>query len=226
MKYKEFASIMTEPRMNRYLMACNGNTRKAMKLYRDNLKLSQQFFTLIGCFEVSLRNAIDSILKDKLSNDWLRDAVQKSGIFEPKEFYKLKNSINNALKKMRIYRHNKLMTELGFGFWSLMFSKDQYNATGKVLLKVFPAKPKSTKDIQYNNIYIFNKLSQLNKIRNRIAHHEPICFLSGEPVKDTTYIRQHYNLILQLFQWMQIDETGLLYGLDRINKVCKEIDDL
>jgi hypothetical protein len=33
-------------------------------------------------------------------------------------------------------------------------------------------------------------------------------------------------IILQLFQWMQIDESALLYGLDHINTVCNEIDNL
>lgn len=59
-----------------------------------------------------------------------------------------------------------------------------------------------------------------------MAHHEPICFLPGQPVKSTTYARQHYNMILQLFQWMQINESALLYGLDHINTVCNEIDNL
>lgn len=31
--------------------------------------------------------------------------------------------------------------------------------------------------------------------------------------------RQHYNLILQLFQWMNIDESTLLYG--KIGKSTK-----
>ena len=52
----------------------------------------------------------------------------------------------------------------------------------------------------------------------------PFAFYQVQPVKNTTYIRQHYNLILQLFQWMQIDEAALLYGLDDTNNVCNEID--
>ena len=41
-------------------MACGGDTRRAMTLYRYNLKLSQEMFTLISCFEVALRNRIDN----------------------------------------------------------------------------------------------------------------------------------------------------------------------
>ncbi len=66
MKYSEFASIMTTTRMTRYLNACDGNTRKAMTLYRKNLKLSQEIFTVIGCFEVAMRNAIDTTVSRSL----------------------------------------------------------------------------------------------------------------------------------------------------------------
>ncbi len=50
--------------------------------------------------------------------------------------------------------------------------------------------------------------------------------LPGNSIKDTTYARQHYSLLLQLFQWMSIDESALLYGLDHIIIVCNEIDAL
>ncbi|MEO8146514.1 MAG: hypothetical protein ABI723_02695 [Bacteroidia bacterium] len=115
---------------------------------------------------------------------------------------------------------------MGFGFWRYMFAANQFTATGKTLLKIFPAKPSSTPAIQYNNTFVFNQLAQINNLRNRIAHHEPICFQSGQPIKNTTYARQHYGLILQLFQWMSIDEAKLLYGIDHINTVCNEIDAL
>jgi hypothetical protein len=55
--YSDFASVMTHARMNRYLLACSSNTRKTMTLYRKNLQLTQELFTVISCFEVALRNA-------------------------------------------------------------------------------------------------------------------------------------------------------------------------
>ena len=45
--------------MERYVTACGGDTRKAMTLYRYNLQVSQEMFTIVSCFEVALRNAID-----------------------------------------------------------------------------------------------------------------------------------------------------------------------
>ncbi len=226
MKYSDFANVMTNARMNRYLLASDGNTRKAMTLYRKNLQLTQELFTIISCFEVALRNGIDATVTNSLGNDWLRDASSKGGAFDNPKCRLTRDNINVTLNKLHSYSHFKLVAELGFGFWRFMFAQNQFNATGRILLRVFPLKPISTPSIQYNNIYIFNQLAQLNDIRNRMAHHEPICFLPGNPVKDTTYARQQYNLILQLFQWMQIDESALLYGLDHINIVCNEIDNL
>lgn len=226
MRYSHFASIMTNARMNRYLLACGGNTRKAMTLYRKNLQLSQELFTVISCFEVALRNAIDAVVSASLGNDWLRNAAATGGVFDTPRCSLTKNNINDAINKLQIYSHYKLVAELGFGFWRFMFAQNQFNSTGRILLKVFPSKPISTPTIQYNNTYIFNKLAQLNDIRNRMAHHEPICFLPVQPIKNTNYARQHYNLILQLFQWMKIDESALLYGLDHINTICNEIDNL
>lgn len=60
MKYLDFENILSAKRMGRYLSAVGGDTRKAMTLYRENLRLSQELFTIVSCFEVALRNAIDN----------------------------------------------------------------------------------------------------------------------------------------------------------------------
>jgi hypothetical protein len=124
------------------------------------------------------------------------------------------------------YTHPKLVAKMDFGFWRYLFSRKQYRALGQNLLNIFPAKPSSSLIIQYNQIYVFNELAKINQIRNRIAHHEPICFRPSFPIINTTYVRQHYHLILQLFQWMAIDEAALLYGIDHILSICNTIDSM
>lgn len=227
MLYSDFENIISPPRMNRYLHACNGNSRKAMTLYRKNLKLSQELFTIISCFEVALRNAIDRHYLGQHGNDWLRNAVNLGGIFDNARCRVSRDTINDELRKLNHhYIHPKLAASLGFGFWRYLYSPHQYRAGGQTLLAVFSSRPTSTPTVQYNASYIFNELQKINNLRNRIAHHEPICFQAGQAVIDTTSVRQHYNLILQLFQWMSIDESALLYGLDHIVTVCNEIDSL
>ena len=81
MKYKEFENIISAQRMRKYLVACGGDTKKAMTLYRYNLELSKEMFTVISCFEVALRNRIDNVLVNHLGNEWLKDSILRGGIF-------------------------------------------------------------------------------------------------------------------------------------------------
>lgn len=113
-----------------------------------------------------------------------------------------------------------------FGVWKYMFANPQYRATGQILLRIFPNKPRSSAEIQYNNTYMFNELDGINILRNRIAHHEPICFARRQPQIGTVYILNAYHNLHKLFMWMGIDSHSLLYGLDHVQQVCKRINAL
>lgn len=82
MKFSDFQNILSHERINRYVEACGNDTRKAMSLYRLNLNLSKEVFTLLSCFEVALRNAIDRELTLRFGENWLRDSVANGGIFD------------------------------------------------------------------------------------------------------------------------------------------------
>ncbi len=213
--------------MNRYYQACGNNSRKAMTLYRLNLRLSQEIFTVISCFEVALRNAIDRHYVGTLGVNWLRDSAATGGRFNNNNCAFTTRSINDIVNRLGPkYSHGKVVAELGFGFWRYMFSRHQYRAAGQTLTAVFPSLPVSTPVMQYNSIFVYNELAKTNKIRNRIAHHEAICFALTLNIKDTTFARRNYAHIIQLFQWMNIDENALLHGLDHVTSVCDKIDNL
>lgn len=112
MRYSDFESIMTPARMNRYLIACGGNSRKAMTLYRKNLQLTQELFTVISCFEVALRNAIDTKCVSTFGNDWLRDGAIGGGMFDNGKCRMTSKNINEAMGKLNNYTHFKLVAEL------------------------------------------------------------------------------------------------------------------
>ncbi len=229
MKYADFEKTMSSQRMRRYLTACGGNSRKAMTLYRYNLQISQEMFTIVSCFEVALRNAIDHKLTTNLGNEWLKDSIMPGGVFTQPLLRKTRDIIAFAHKKLQqthSYTHYKLLAEMEFGIWKYMFSPIQYRVTGRNLLTIFPNKPKSSREIQYNQTYIFNELDKVNSLRNRIAHHETVCFASNTSQIDTSYVINIYTKIKTLFSWMGIDSNSLLYGLDHINRVCAQINEL
>ena len=224
MKFIDFQEVMSIPRMDRYLTAMRGDSRKAMTLYRLNLRLSQELFTIVSCFEVALRNRIDQHYSAKLGPNWLRDASQRGGMFNTRHCGKTPYIVADVIRKLNAYCHSKLVAELDFGFWRYTFARHQFFAGGQSLLAIFPAKPGSTTVNKYNHTYIFSQLEKINLLRNRLAHHEPVCFLPGYPIKDTSFSRQRYEIILRLFQWMQIDEAALLYGIDHVNNIFYRID--
>lgn len=229
MRYQDFEKAMSAQRMARYLTACNGNTRKAMTLYRYNLQISQEMFTILSCFEVALRNAIDKKLIENLGTEWLKDSIMTNGIFTQPLLRKTRDIIafaHHKLQQNHSYTHSKLLAEMEFGIWKYMFSPIQYRVTGRNLLSIFPYKPRSSREMQYNQTYIFNELDRVNSLRNRIAHHETICFASNTSAIDTSYILNVYSKIKTLFSWMGIDSNSLLYGLDHIHQVCHKLNQL
>lgn len=229
MKYSEFESIISPERLRKYIVACGGNTTKAMTLYRYNLRLSQEMFVVVSCFEVALRNRIDAIMKAYWGDDWLRDLILPGGAFycdkRTENTKKIIEKEYHNLVKHKDYSHTKLLSKVGFGVWKYMFSNIQYFLTGQVLLKVFPNKPKSSKVNRYDNSYVFGELDYITNFRNRIAHHEPICFGTTKCI-DTSYVKDRYLRIMTLFDWMGIDAVSLLYGLGHVVQAIKKIEKL
>ncbi|MBQ9654160.1 MAG: Abi family protein [Bacteroidales bacterium] len=226
MDFNTFQNVISKERLKRYVDACDGNKRKGITLYRYNLSLSSEMLKIISCFEVALRNRIDKTLVPILGRDWLRDSCLAGGIFDNPKTNSTKTIIckaYNGLLKEGLYTPTKLMAEMEFGVWKYMFSGPQYYATGQNLLTIFPKKPKSTPFLSIDNKHIFNELDRINQIRNRIAHHEPICFMTHLPKKSVTYAQNEYSRILKLLSWMNIDSRGLLFGLDHVRPICNKI---
>jgi len=144
MNYADFEQVMSRPRMNRYLLACGNDRRKAMTLYRLNLRLSQEMFTIISCFEVAFRNSIDLHYSSVHGSNWLRDSFRSGGFFDNPRCRISREIIRNAYNSLGRYSHSKLLAEMDFGFWRYLFGQNQYLAGGQTLLVVFPSRPRSS----------------------------------------------------------------------------------
>lgn len=250
MDFNKFTNIFSQPRINRYYNAVNSNEKKAIKLYQYNIKLSQEMFSIISCFEIILRNAINEHFTTRFGGNWLLTFIEKDGIFDEtiphnnEETDEERNSIKytrnrikkaqKKLEKKNSYTHFKHIAELEFGVWCNFFNQGQYIRTienkskkaknpPKKLLDIFPKRTTTTEN-NYSPAYIFNELYKINAIRNRIAHHEPICFNNNEI--STIDVRKNYKRILMFLEWMNIDGKKLLnkLKLNRVMKICNKID--
>ncbi len=221
MQFNDFERLISSARIYKYLTACNYDKRKAQSLYRANIRLSQELFAVMCFFEVVLRNAIDLNYRTTRGNDWLYDSVQPGGIFHARGCEKTLQSIQETIHNLAgAYSQDKAVAEFTFGFWTYMFGSKQFAAAGSTLLNIFPARP-----FGLNHTKVFKKLSSINRIRNRIAHHEPICF--GTPLSiSTVYCLVKYNEIMDVLQWMGIDTNSLLFGIDHVHREMANINRL
>jgi len=115
---------------------------------------------------------------------------------------------------------------MDFWFWRFLFAQPQFFAAGQSLLNSFPTEPTSTPMVQYNHTFVFNKMDKFNKFKNRIAHHEPICFQPNTSTMDSSYIRTNYQIIMDLYTWLIIDAAKLLFGLDHNRKLVAKLDNM
>jgi hypothetical protein len=217
MPNSQFHTAISIPRFQRYLQA-SGNRARALALYRANVALSQQLFGVIGVFEVILRNSIDRHMIAQQGNEWLENAVAPGGYFDISPGCEITyHSIQEAIHRMGIqYTHDGLITRLTFGFWTYLFSPKQFAVAGSSLLAVFPNRPFGTKQKT-----IFQNLVRINDLRNRIAHHEPICF--EKDTISTNQTEKRYHSILELLGWLGCNPQQILSGIDMVHNSLSTI---
>ena len=189
----QFHTAISSPRYLRYLVAC-GSREKALTLYRANIALSQQFYAVLGIFEIILRNSIDRHMISKQGDLWLENAVENGGYFDIhvgcEDIY---HSVQEAIHRLgKEYTHDKLITRLTFGFWTYLFAPKEFAAAGSSLLGIFPNRP-----FGINQKIVFQNLIKINELRNRIAHYEPICF--EKDLISINRTERRYRLILDLW---------------------------
>lgn len=229
MKYNEFEFIITPNRLHRYEVACSGNKRLARYLYRQNIILAEEMFGVINMFEIALRNAIDHYYSAQYGTDWLKDAIAEGGRLDNGRCGKTKSIISYAFTHKvgeENYTKEALLSECEFGVWRYMFASHPFQAMGSILMDIFPNRPEVVNGKPCNAQYVFEELGKINTMRNRIAHHEPICFHAGQNLKESRQVRYIHYRICTLLQWMGIDSTGLLWGIDHVENECQKLDEI
>jgi len=218
MKFKEYKIAFSSPRIGKYLLSCNGDKNKTLTLYRHNIKLSQKFYGVLSVLEVVLRNAINEHYKIYLQDtDWLISQAQNGFLVNYQDaILKERDKLINNNQ----YTHDKLVASLSLGIWIFMFSRNCYRNSGKTLLQIFP-----NKTYGLNQKEIYSDLDKIRIFRNRMAHHEPLCFNSFGTVT-IDYAKEIYDLIIKFFNFLGYNSNELLYGIETPIVIIKKINEL
>ena len=222
MKYTEYELAFSQARLNKYLSACNGNTAKALTLYRYNIKLCQKFYGVLNIFEVVLRNAINEHYKTHFRDtDWIRTQLLTGGMLEhhPQKAT-IEKTINDLIASGR-YTHDRLVSSVTLGFWTYLFTKKPFKAGGQSLLRILP-----NRSVGLGQRAIYNELQTIKCFRNKIAHHEAICF-DANGLKSIQPSYDNYKLVLKYVSFLGYSENHLFYGLDVLpESILQHIDRL
>jgi hypothetical protein len=122
--------------------------------------------------------------------------------------YNPKRDLLNAKSKSNMHATGKVIADLKFVFWEKMLTNryDQRIWNGQ-LLKVFPNLNPSD-PINISRIKIYSDLEKIRKLRNRIAHHEPI--FNRNLNNDLSIITELIGVrCLDTAQWMTANQTAL-----------------
>ena len=209
MNYTEYEKAFSQARLNKYLVACGGNTSKALTLYRHNVKLCQKFYGILNIFEVVLRNAIN-IHYQSIFNDtnWVENQIQPGGMIEnaPQKDEVLR--IIATLRRNGRYTNDRIVSSVSFGFWTHLFTRQPFRLGGQNLLRIFPNRVAGL-----GQRAVFNELQEIKTFRNRIAHHEAICFDDNGNI-DLSRTQSKYALILKYLDFLGYNSNHLFYGID------------
>ncbi|MFJ2619320.1 hypothetical protein [Glutamicibacter sp. NPDC087344] len=175
---------LSAARFHAYVTACNGDRPRALELYEWNVTLGQALMRDIAHFEIAMRNIYDTTI-DALwqgKNHWLLDAdspavipiwrvkKDRSGLKRGTDVnYLNRRAVDAAIRKCGGVKASpgKVIAELNFGFWRhLTAASHEKTLWVPYLHHAYPAKTqrKAIDDV----------IGNVNTVRNRIAHHEPI----------------------------------------------------
>lgn len=242
MPINSIIKTLSESRLSTYKKnnLCDASDEQSLGLYLWNTQLSGHFFPILQILEVSLRNAIhnayieseqDTIEANYHQDEWVNEKSKIDSLWFTK-IYTRQNNINGfnqiSRAKKDIQNENKqenannYIGKLTFGFWVNMTNKNHRSSNNATQSPIIELWPKLTKKVFPNAIDRFgNRLSinninthlhTINKLRNRIAHHEPIW--KAEDLYDSNdainKIVNDYTLCLKIIEWINSDNLKLL----------------
>ena len=173
----DLAASLSPERLSTYLRAVRGDREKALRLHTWNTAVSAAFYGPLQGLEVALRNAMHRQLGRCYGAHWYDNPAARLDVG-------CRDRIAAAKEKVVRDGHpvapSRVLASLSFGFWiALLGSGGRVDSTGRkadyemtlwrpALRGAFPFRTPLTRKQAHG------PLDDLRKLRNRIAHHEPI----------------------------------------------------
>ncbi len=165
------AQALSAPRMSTYLAAAGGDVALALELYGWNARISSALMVPAHFGEVVTRNAVSDALADLYGERWPWSPGFTASLPSPRTGYCPQHDLRAT--RARHATPGKVIAELKFAFWQSMFTARHDQRLWEPRIRsLFPnAGDGNPADLRFR---IYQDLEAIRKLRNRIAHHEPI----------------------------------------------------
>jgi hypothetical protein len=207
------------------MAATNGDIESALRLYEKNLALSEALFGLLHGLEVAARNSLNYVLSNDIGvTDWFHDDLQLPWPSAPRLSFTV--PMNGMIREARknaggpTAPTGKVIAELPFGFWSSLVA-GRFDPLWRVSLhKAFPNAAVPRRVVHW-------RLETLRRLRNRIAHHEPV--LTSRNEVHTGFADQPTTTlpeILQCVEWISPPTAAWLIATTRCAQAADLLDEV
>ncbi len=168
-------NIISSSRISTYENATGGKKPEslaALNMYAWNADVSGALLIPLHICEVAIRNAVAEAIENVYGELWPWSVGFERSLPNPSRVFSPKRDLINTRENQPTT--GKVIPELKFAFWQSIFtSRHDQRFWNLYLTELFPNMDtsKSTKD---RRKLIYDELEQIRRLRNRIAHHEPI----------------------------------------------------
>lgn len=169
---KAICKSLSAARLSTYIAPYEGlvdhPVAEALELYIWNTKVSGAFLGPLHICEVVIRNAISESLESLYGPSWPWSVGFQQSL--PQYF---KEKVVSECAKQKVDSTGKFIAEMNFGFWKDLFTKRHEHRLWGDIQRFFPGLP-SKRPVTERRNFMHQDMERIGKLRNRIAHHEPI----------------------------------------------------
>lgn len=194
---------ISEERLEKYLEQSRGKLDGALLLYVRNTAISEAFYTPLQGLEVAVRNSIHAQLRNKLGTpEWYDCPNLRMESPLPDMIAAAKKDLRDDNKPVT---PGAMVAALRFGFWVSILAPRYEDHWRSHLRNAFPFRPRALERKQ-----VHGALNKLRRLRNRVAHHEPILHRDLE---------EDHAKVLEVLSWICPDTASWVEAHSRFNKI-------
>ena len=185
----------------------HNNESKAIRMYEQNILLSESLEPCLSVFEVALRNAIIIQLERMARSKRWYICFRSNAVLRRLNDY-VDVAITHIQNRGEQVTEDKINGELTLGFWVSLFNAEYERILWKYLRLVFPNMPKGIRKRKN----VSSPLNAIRILRNRVYHNESIGW-------DLNRLSELHNSINEVMRWMNIALPEWLKRIDRFKMV-------